>query len=215
MSLSPLGFNSAVSQYPNTTAVAPQNTVDSTKSFSNVFANKVLAETNSYQNDIMMAGIDFKGLAEQMNNPMVAPSVQSQVCADSSLNQPVSKNNISFSGNTQQPILENNKEPVTRVVKKEQPVVKDVSSNSDPDSIIPIIGGVLGATTPLVCNYVHTGKLLSKNLFIKMPIMAVGGICIAGIIKGLAVSLKKLKAPVDNEAMIALNGSVNQMDVKA
>lgn len=213
MSLNPVGFNSNLGQNPYVVTTTSQNPIASNKVLSNNFLNKALPETNSYQNDILMAGIDFQGLAAAMNNNLTSSNTQ-PLRNVAPVSQQSESKEISFSGKEHQTQKNTKDELSNSVVKNAQEQPKEENKAND-SSVIPIIGGIVGAISPLICNYVHSGKIFSKNLFIKMPIMAVGGICIGGILKGLNYSIQKLTNSKENDVSSETVETTKRMDAKA
>jgi hypothetical protein len=172
--------------------------------------NKFLPETNSYQNDIMMQGIDFNKLAEEMakgNNVAVQdPNVIAQPTQQVAPQQ------------TQQVVpqqLQVAPQTVAFTGKAEDGLTNCLVADTEKDEksgikLGPAIGTVAGVAAPFVCNKMRLGKFLTKDLLVKVPVIGAGGLCVGGMTEGLVASAKKLEANKTEEAL----ASPTKMDVK-
>lgn len=154
-------------------------------------------ETNSYKYDILMQGLDFNKLAEEMSKGHVA--VQESSVVTQQTQQRVPQQTVAFTGGAVNDGLTNC-------------LVSDEDNKKyGPLKLGPTIGTAVGVATPFVCNKMRLGKFLTKDLLVKVPVISAGGLCVGSIVEGAVASAKKLK---DNKIDEALASPVN-MDVKA
>ena len=197
-----------------------QNSVSSTVYYpNNAVINNLPQSTNSYENDIMMQGIDFNKLAEEMNKGNIPAETSSTVVQNVPTNQqvpveqqlsqvtPVQTEQYktpTFTGATPQG---QDPDGLTNYLVTNNEAAKEDKSKF---KLGPTLGAVAGLATPFVCNKFKLGKFLSKDLMIKAPVMTVGGLCVGGIAEGLGASAKTLEVNNAEDKAVA-----QMMDVKA
>lgn len=179
----------------------------------NSVVNTIPQSTNTYENDILMQGIDFNKLAQEIINAQVAaetPTGNTAQNVPGNQTPPVNQQDPqttqaqspAFTGAVAQTQDSDN---LTNCLVANEPAKKDDSKLK----LGPTIGAVVGLATPFVCNKFKIGKFLSKDLMIKAPVMTAGGLCAGGIVEGLGASAKKLEANNAEEKAVA-----QMMDVK-
>ncbi|MBR6723127.1 hypothetical protein IKL64_06705 [bacterium] len=181
----------------------PQNVQYPANIYPNPNINNFLPETNSYKYDILMQGIDFNKLAEEMakGNVVVQEStVVTQQTQQGGVPQQtqVTTQTVAFTG---RPSSELTNALVPSAGEKDESPLK----------LGPTIGTAVGLVAPFVCNKARLGKFLTKDLLVKVPVLGAGGLCVGGMAEGLVASAKKLDANKTEEAM----ASPVMMDVKA
>ena len=181
--------------------------------------NNIPQSQYTYDNDIMMSGINFDQLAKDMGMVQDVtvpqqqyPQSQQQVVEQypqQTVNQPANTTQqpLAFTGNPFQAPQQANDGLTNCLVTPEEAAKAGAEKKF---KLGPAIGTAVGFAAPFVCNKARLGKFLTKDLLLKAPVMSAGGLCAGGIAEGLVASAKKLEA---NNAEAELVSA--QMDAKA
>ena len=168
--------------------------------------DKLPQSDNSYDNDVMMNGIDFEQLAQGLyptDNAQQVPQQTQQTQQAQQAQQAVPQQ----SQVVQQPDLQTQQVPVFTGNPFEAKPQEDILTNclvtpekNETDGaekkfkLGPTIGAAVGLAAPFVCNKARLGKFLTKDLLVKAPVISAGGLCAGGMAEGLVASAKKLEA---------------------
>lgn len=222
MTVNPVGSNISVNTATTPPVVAQDTVVQNPKkqvvfqqahnSSSQTSSNKILEnslEDSTYRNDIMGSTVDFYALALEMFPTGAEQVVTVQGSVHQKPVQTPQTPATSFAGEKK---TTENGEDLTNYLVKNEETKKDEESGFKWG---PAIGSTFGLAAPFLCNKFRTGKFLSKELWIKAPVLAVGGLCVGGIIQGLTASAKKLTEVSKPEAPTPAQMPAKPMDVKA
>jgi hypothetical protein len=170
----------------------------------NPVVNNLPQSTNTYENDIMMQGIDFNKLVQEMNNGQVPVGTQTQTAQNIPTQQPVQQSQMQQAPTFTGAVQMQDDNGLTNCM------VADTKKDDSKLKLGPTVGAAVGLAAPFVCNKFKLGKFLTKDLMIKAPVMTVGGLCAGGIAEGLGESAKKLEANNAEDKAVA-----QMMDVRA
>lgn len=241
MTLTPVGLNQntyvnttipTVNQQTVATQPIPvgqsnlSNTVATTN---NGVLNNLPQSTNSYENDIIMNSIDFNKAAQDIglipqttvNEQPQTTSPQQQTIQPQTVQPQQTQGQVVTQQPTTNPQVTNPQQPaftgkaLIEQTPNENSDLTNCLVNNKSDEKKSNIGMTLGAAAgfalPFVCNKFKLGKVFTKDLLLKVPVMTAGGVCAGGIAEGLTASTKKLQANNLESEM----ATQTKMDVKA
>ena len=175
----------------------------------NSVLDKLPQSNNTYDNDIMMNGIDFDKLAQDLypvaNTQQVPQQGQQPVPQQGQVVQ--TQQAPAFTGNPFGANLQD--DGLTNCLVTPDKNEKDGAEKKF--KLGPTLGATAGFIAPFVCNKARLGKFLTKDLLVKAPVISAGGLCAGGMAEGLVASAKKLEG--NNAEAIELAPA--KMDAKA